>query len=460
MAAHFDTVIVGAGLSGLAAGIRLAHFGERVCILERHTVPGGLNSFYRRDGVLLDAGLHAVTNAGNDGRGLFYTLLRQLRIGSRSLQLCPQTETLVRFPAAELRFSNRLEDVQAAVKHRWPSDAPALEELIGQARGFDPFAQPGTFVSARDRLHDLFAERQLAELLLCPVMSYGCPREYDMDYGHFLVLFDGIFLQGLCRPAGGMAPLVKALVRRFRDGGGCLCLGSGVAAVKPSPGSPPILLLDDGRRMSAGRVISSAGYPETLALCGHATGSPAPGEMSVIESMFILDRHPREMGLDASILFFNDSAEFRYAKPSGLYDTGAGVICAPANFVGNGGERSRFTVRLTRLANSRRWLEMDSRSYAAAKERTVREQLTALERFMPGLRPHVRGQDTFTPRTIERFTGHFNGALYGVPDKQRSAETPCDNVFVCGADQGFPGIVGALLSGVTVANRFLHVRHR
>ena len=43
---HYDVAIIGAGMAGLAAGIRLAHFGKRVCIFERHNVVGGLNSFY------------------------------------------------------------------------------------------------------------------------------------------------------------------------------------------------------------------------------------------------------------------------------------------------------------------------------------------------------------------------------------------------------------------------------
>ncbi|MHC4065650.1 MAG: FAD-binding protein, partial [Planctomycetota bacterium] len=37
----YDVVIIGAGMSGLAAGIRLAYFDQRVCILERHEVYGG-----------------------------------------------------------------------------------------------------------------------------------------------------------------------------------------------------------------------------------------------------------------------------------------------------------------------------------------------------------------------------------------------------------------------------------
>ncbi|MCH8964053.1 MAG: FAD-binding protein, partial [Planctomycetes bacterium] len=32
----YDVIIIGAGMSGLAAGIRLAMFDRRVCIIERH----------------------------------------------------------------------------------------------------------------------------------------------------------------------------------------------------------------------------------------------------------------------------------------------------------------------------------------------------------------------------------------------------------------------------------------
>ena len=55
----FDTIIIGAGMSGLAAGIRLAYYDQRVCILERHTTIGGLNSFYRLNRRDHDVGLHA-----------------------------------------------------------------------------------------------------------------------------------------------------------------------------------------------------------------------------------------------------------------------------------------------------------------------------------------------------------------------------------------------------------------
>ncbi len=59
---RYDVAIIGAGMSGLAAGIRLAYFNKRVCIVEKHYAYGGLNSYYRLDGREFDVGLHAVTN--------------------------------------------------------------------------------------------------------------------------------------------------------------------------------------------------------------------------------------------------------------------------------------------------------------------------------------------------------------------------------------------------------------
>ena len=75
-----------------------------------------------------------------------------------------------------------------------------------------------------------------------------------------------------------------------------------------------------------------------------------------------------------------------------------------------------------------------------------------LSRFLPDIADHVVFTDMFTPRTIRRYTGHWNGAVYGSPRKRRDGRTPVSNVFVCGTDQGYLGIVGAMLSGVTMAN--------
>ncbi|NLE54692.1 MAG: NAD(P)-binding protein, partial [Lentisphaerae bacterium] len=49
----YDVIIIGAGMSGLSAGLRLTYYGKRVRIFERHRLPGGMNSYYLRSGVAM-----------------------------------------------------------------------------------------------------------------------------------------------------------------------------------------------------------------------------------------------------------------------------------------------------------------------------------------------------------------------------------------------------------------------
>ena len=73
--------------------------------------------------------------------------------------------------------------------------------------------------------------------------------------------------------------------------------------------------------------------------------------------------------------------------------------------------------------------------------------------FAYDARPHSVYVDGFTPRTIEKFTGHLGGAVYGSTRKQRSGRTAVDGLYLCGTDQGYLGIVGAMLSGIAMANQ-------
>jgi phytoene desaturase len=54
-------VIVGAGLAGLSAALRLAGAGRKVTVLERESVPGGRNGLLKKDGYSFDTGPSVLT---------------------------------------------------------------------------------------------------------------------------------------------------------------------------------------------------------------------------------------------------------------------------------------------------------------------------------------------------------------------------------------------------------------
>ena len=51
-----SVIVVGAGLGGRAAAVRLAHAGYQVTVLERHDVPGGRAGVWQSQGFTFDTG--------------------------------------------------------------------------------------------------------------------------------------------------------------------------------------------------------------------------------------------------------------------------------------------------------------------------------------------------------------------------------------------------------------------
>ncbi len=452
----YDAIIIGAGMSGLAAGIRLAHFDQKVCILERHTTIGGLNSFYRLGGRNYDVGLHAVTNYAPRGsrRGPLRRMLRQLRMAWDELALVPQVGSTVAFPGVSLNFSNDFALLEAEVADKFPRQADNFRRLVGQLIDYDQLAFEEHGASAREVVGRIIDDPLLVEMLFCPLLFYGGAREGDMDFGQFCIMFRAVFLEGLARPLKGVRLILKALVRKFKALGGELRLRAGVERIMARRGRVEGIVLEDGSQMSARRVLSSAGYRETLRLCDDGTRPETPaGRLSFVESISVLDKPPRDLGHDRTLVFFNDGDQFEYQRPEDLVDVRSGVICAPNNFLYERPPADGM-LRITALANYDRWAALDQPGYKLEKLRWYDRLAASAVRFMPDFRSSVVDVDLFTPTTIRRFTGHENGAVYGAPRKRRDGRTHLENLYVCGTDQGLVGIVGSVLSGITVANTY------
>jgi phytoene dehydrogenase-like protein len=454
----YDTIIIGAGMSGLAAGIRLAYYDQKVCILERHTTIGGLNSFYRLRGRDYDVGLHAVTNVTPKGakRGPLARLLRQLRLSWDDLALAPQIGSEIVFPGVRLGFSNDLDLLRSEVAREFPKRRDDFDRLIAAVVDYDDLDETHAAVSARQRVGEIVADPLLVEMLFCPLMFYGSAREHDMDWGQFSIMFRSIFMEGLGRPQAGVRLILKQLVRKFRALGGELKLRAGVSRLEVENDRVAHVVLDSGDVLEARRVLSSAGWCETMRMCSDA--KPAahrpPGRLSFCEAIATLDVEPRRLGHDRTITFFNDWEKFDWRAADEPCDVRSGVICSPNNFdYGEPLDESGAGVmRVTALASYDFWRELPERQYRLEKLRWYDRITASAVRFVPDYRGRVVETDMFTPTTVVRFTGHDNGAIYGSPDKQLDGRTHLSNLFVCGTDQGFVGIIGSITSGIAMAN--------
>jgi phytoene dehydrogenase-like protein len=217
--------------------------------------------------------------------------------------------------------------------------------------------------------------------------------------------------------------------------------------------------LEDGEELRASCVLSSAGWAETMRMTGNAlydqhVEQGELGTLSFVESIHVLDELPAKLGFDATIVFFNEEQEFAYRRPRGLVDPRSGVICCPNNYASET-PLPEGIVRTTTLADPAAWRALEGEQYEAAKASCTEQTLAVVNGHL-GFDPREREvyRDSFTPRTVERFTGKLDGAVYGCSKKRLDGRTPLEDLHLIGTDQGLLGVTGSMLSGISIANRY------
>ena len=274
------------------------------------------------------------------------------------------------------------------------------------------------------------------------------------------------------------------MIDRYRACGGVLKLKTAVRSILLNGSNAVGVELSSGEVLYSTQLLSSVGYRETQALCGK-TVEGEPPRLSFAETITTYEAIPEACGWNDTITFFNTTEHVAYEPTEDFIDLRSGVICIPENY----GDRAsdapfsasvpeptisdklqqnptdhsstapvqsttqRLTLRTTHLAGYDAWKKLSPEAYREQKKACLDASRAHAFLTLGGQPPQtVLAEDMFTPLTVERFTGHINGAIYGSAKKFRDGCIGYKNLFLCGTDQGFLGIVGALLSGISIAN--------
>ena len=455
--ADYTIIIIGGGLSGLAAGIRAARFGLKVLIIEQHWQPGGLNSYYYRHGFLLETGLHAMTNYAPPSvkHAPLSRLFRQLKLSRKHFITHEQLCSEVVFPDQSIAFSNDLSMLVDEIARAFPGYVDNFLRLVEEVKLYDPFALT-PWRSTREYLAGVLGNRQLEDMILLPLMVYGNSEEYDMDLGQFVIMFQAILLEGFFRPDRTIKEFLDMLVAHYKGFGGEIRYRAPVKSILKKGDRVRGVVLDDGEEITCEAVLSTVGLPGTARLADWPLDiRKYCGRMSFMETitMIPLARKGRVKN-DRTIIFYNNKPDLSYCRPSEAIEPSWGVICFPQNFMGLA-ETDPFQIRVTNAANYDIWEGLDKDEYTTLKKESVDRSLEQVGKIIGNYHKDVVYIDTFTPLTIERFTSKVWGAVYGSPLKMKDGRTPYENLFIAGTDQGFLGIVGSMLSGVTIVNQHL-----
>lgn len=471
-----DCVIIGAGMSGMAAAIRLAMYDKKILLVEKHSISGGLNSYYSRGKRKFDVGLHALTNfCQKHDKGLpLGKLLKQLRIPYDEFKLSPQNYSEIVFGDARLKFSNNLELLIEEIKTKFPSELDGFLKLIELIRTYDETNLSQNAPWAKAIVKEYIKDELLLEMIICPLLFYGSAWENDMRLDQFAIMFKALYFEGFSRPEGGVRTIIDILLAKLKSLNVEILFNNEVTHIFTEKDKLTGIELNGNQRIVCKNVLSSIGLPETFQIIGpkdNLTQKKFPtGQLSFCETILVTDKTPKELGIDHTIAFYNQNKKFQYEKPLDFIDPKSAVICFPQNFQtkndlsNQDSLNSEGIIRLTFMARFDLWesfLEKgDHKKFYREKKQEVlneaRHMLSELY-FKNHPQPHYEllFSDVFTPTTIKRYTGHLEGTVYGSPQKLKNGKTNIEGLFICGTDQGFLGIVGAMLSGISMAN--LHV---
>ena len=270
-------IVIGSGVGGLAAAIRLRVRGYRVTVLEKLDAPGGRAYVHRQDGFTFDAGPTIIT-----APFLFEELWTLCgRRMADDIDLRPmQPYYRVRFDDGSwFDYRGEAQAMRAEVARFCPDDVAGYDSFMREAeicyqRGFvemvdKAFDNLGDFVAAMPSMLRMRAWRTLHSMVashfrdpkLRIVMSFhplligGDPFSVTSVYSLIAPLERRY---GVHSPMGGTGALVRGMVSLLEGVGGELRCNSEVQRIEVDHGRATGVTLRDGQRLAADLVVSNA----------------------------------------------------------------------------------------------------------------------------------------------------------------------------------------------------------
>jgi len=275
-----DVAVIGAGLGGLAAALRLQAAGYRTAVFEARDAPGGRAYRLTDRGHTWDMGPTLVT-LPSLFRELWNTAGADFDADVELLALRPFYRVIFADGSAVEYGGAADEEAVAALS---PRDAGSVRRFLGTteriyARAFEELArQP--FLSLRDFLRVI---PELVRLGAHRSVYSLARRTFRDERVRALFSFHPLFIggnplrassvysivphlertEGVWYPRGGTYAIVEALARRYRELGGELRTSAPVAKLLVRGGTVRGIELESGESVDARAVVSNADAPMT-----------------------------------------------------------------------------------------------------------------------------------------------------------------------------------------------------
>jgi phytoene dehydrogenase-like protein len=460
--AEYDIIIIGSGLAGLTAANTLAKLGHRVLLLEQHFNFGGLATWFRRSGgYLFDVSLHGFPIGMVKSCRKYWTP----EIANSIVQL-----KRIRFdnPQFSLETTFDVVDFKRILKTRFNVAETTVDEFFTAVRAMNFYDDHS--LTTRQLFERFFPGRTDVVRLLMEPIAYANGSTLDDPAITYGIVFSNFMSKGVYTFQGGTDALLKKMRTEMLRNGVDLRTHARVEKVLVDNGRA-CGVVANGKAIRAKAVLSNGNIKRTvLEMVGPENLPPDFVEQTQAVRLnnsscqvYLGIRKGEQIDNIGDLLFTSTHPVFdSQALCSRNVTSRTFSLYYPELRPGS----DRYSIVASTNANYADWKSLSTDEYASEKKRLIRETISALEKYLPGVTPKIGHAEAATPLTFEKYTQHLGGASFGTKFEglkvSMDLPTKVEGLFHAGSvGIIMSGWLGTVNYGVIVANNVdKYVRER
>ena len=444
----YDAVVIGAGNGGLVAAIRLLQGGAKTLLVEKHNIPGGFATSFRRGRFEFEASLHELNDFGTpDNAGDVRVLFDQLGVTDKIewLQIPEAYRVISReekidatLPFGKQAFIDKMESYVPGSRKSMEKFFELAEEIrAAQAYSnsvngqtdqkvmlseYANFVRCGSY-SVNEVLDALKMPKRAKDILNAYWCYLGAHCD-DLSFLHYSSMVIRYITKGAAMPKSRSHEISLAMVERIRELGGDVWFNTEAVKIRTgTDGGVEGVVLKNGDEIQTRHVIANCSPHIVYGKMMDKVDERIVKETNARKfagrgfTMFLgLNKSADELGITNHNYFLYDTMDtvkqYDLMKTIESNSVQATVClnraypeCSPA-----GTSMMYFTT----LYMSDDWANVKPEDYFKVKDYVANKMIERFEQDTGcKIRDSIEEISVATPMTYARYCGHPEGGIYG-----------------------------------------------